>query len=242
MMDAWLSRRKALGFAGCAIAGGLGLSSSALMAATVAVPEGAMKLMRKLSRGLRDGKAITVTRSWRVEFTLQSRGIAVSGKQISVEVEAPPALAQLSEIERTRSTASLFPILLSPDGRIMAAGEITSRDSLDRAITVAERLLDKRDMGSETANNANLFFASLQQAGSSMLDEMPGDLFFPSTQPASNTRNVPLPDGTIGTIELSWQASVQSGTALLASARREVTTRLGESALQSSEEWRLGPM
>jgi hypothetical protein len=242
MTDLAVSRRDALALAGYACAGGLAFSASSTLAASVDCPTGALTLSRILERGLRDGRSIIVTRRWRVVFTPQSRGIAVSGEQTSVEVKAPPALAQLSEIERTRSTASLFPILLSPEGRIVAAGEMTTRDSLDKAITTAERLLADRGMAPETASDANLFFASLQQAGSSMLDEMPGDLFFPSTQPVRQTREVPLPDGTVGAIDLSWEASVQPGKRLLASARREVTTRLGETALKSSEEWRLAPV
>ena len=74
-----------------------------------------------------------------------------------------------------------------------------------------------------------------------MLDQMPGDLFFPSTTPVRETRKVPLGGGGFGEFELSWNASVQQDTNWLASARREVITRIGESERTSWEEWTLSP-
>lgn len=240
MSDPGLSRRHALLFAMSAIAAGVGLSHrSVLAASSVASPTTPMLLTRQLSRGLRDGKAVTVTRQWRVAFSQQSRGVTVTGEQTAVSVEAPPALAALAQIEEKRSTAGMFPILLSPDGVIMAAGEITSKASIEAALEVAESVMMARGLAEASASEQQQVMAQLQAAGSSFLDQLPGDLFFPSVIPLREVRRVPLSDGLVGEFEVSWEASAQASTGLLESARREVITRIGESERRSSEDWLL---
>ena len=81
--------------------------------------------------------------------------------------------------------------------------------------------------------------AQLQAAGSSFLDEMPGDLFYPSITPLREVRQVPLGEGMVGEFEIRWEASAKADTGLLENARREVITRIGESERRSSEDWLL---
>jgi len=210
-----------------------------LLAQSVTLPNGACALTRRLSRGLRDGNAIVVTRTWRVTFAEQARGVAIGGEQMSVSVEAPPRLAPLAQIEEARSTEGIFPILLAPDGTIMAAGPGTSPSSVDAAIETAQSLLKASGYADGTVAQQGIYMAQLQKAGSSLLDEMPGDLFYPSTKPVHDVRQLALPDGTSGEFELTWQASVNEGTKLLETARREVITRIGSSERRSNEEWSL---
>ena len=205
----------------------------------VQIPAGACLLTRRLVRGLRDNRSITVTRSWRIEFSRQSRGIAISGEQVSVSVSAPERLKAIAKIEEERSTQSLFPILLAPDGTITAAGQNTAEASVDAAIELAQRLLAAAISEASEPSQHAAYLSRLQEAGSSVLDEMPGDLFYPSTEPFREVRRIVLPDGSSGSFEMRWQASAQSGSGLLKTARREVITRIGESARQSSEEWSL---
>ena len=205
----------------------------------VQIPAGACLLTRRLVRGLRDNRSITVTRSWRIEFSRQSRGIAISGEQVSVSVSAPERLKAIAKIEEERSTQSLFPILLAPDGTITAAGQNTAEASVDAAIELAQKLLVAAISEASEPSQHAAYLSRLQEAGSSVLDEMPGDLFYPSTEPFREVRRIVLPDGSSGSFEMRWQASAQSGSGLLKTARREVITRIGESARQSSEEWSL---
>jgi len=220
----------------------IGLSAFPLrsvLAQNVALPEGGCALTRRLSRGLRDGNAIVVTRTWRLTFAQQARGVAIAGEQMAVSVEAPPRLAPLAQIEEARSTEGIFPILLAPDGTIMAAGQSTSPSSFDAAIETAQSLLGASGYDDGNVAQQGIYMAQLQEAGSSLLDEMPGDLFYPSTTPLRDVRQLALPDGTFGEFELTWEASVDVSTRLLETARREVITRIGSSERRSSEEWSL---
>ena len=234
------SRRRVNLLALSAIAASLvGLPTQTLGAQNLFRPTGPATLTRRLSRGLRDGKAILVTRSWRIAFEAQARGIAVAGEQMSVSVEAPQQLEPLARIEEQRSTQNMFPILLGPDGTIMAAGQNTSRSSFDAAVETAQSILQQGGFGEDSVQQQGAYLAQLQEAGSSLLDELPGDLFYPSTEPFREARAVALPDGTQGAFEMTWIASAQEGSGLLKDARREVITRIGESERRSSEEWSL---
>lgn len=238
-----LTRRHALLFAmsGLAVGGGLH-AIPAFGAEVVAWPTQSLRLTRRLSRGLRDGKAIVVTRSWRIEFARQGKGAAVSGEQLSVLVDAPPKLAQLSQLEEQRSTLGLFPILLAPDGTIMAAGTGTTRQTMDAAIATAQEIFAEQGFSATNVAEQGQILAQMQRAGASLLDEMPGDLFYPATEPFRDIRRIALPDGGSGEFEVSWEASIYEDSLLLKTARREVVTRIGTSARRSSEDWSLTPL
>lgn len=237
-----LTRRRIL------VCGAIGVLSTSPLSALqrsaserVVFPTGKMRLTRRLSRSLRDGKAIVVTRSWAIDFQPVSQGASISGEQIAVDVDAPPALARLSEIEAARSTG-MFPILLAPDGTLMAAGENTSQDTIDEAIKAAQELFEEGGLSkAETARQAQ-YMAQLQRVSASLLDELPIDLFYPSTEPYREVREVDIPDGGIGEFEVTWVATQQKDSALLANAKREVITRIGQSERRASEEWTLHPM
>lgn len=205
----------------------------------VTPPKEPCLLTRRLERGLRDDKAVTVTRVWRVEFATQARGFAVSGEQISVNVDAPARLAAIAEIEENRSTQELFPVLLGPDGAIMAAGENTTQASFEAAVKTAQELLrggNGQELGSAALGQ---YLAQLQRAGSSHLDIWPRDLFYPSIEPYSQTKRIALPGGRNGEFELSWEASAHDGSGLLKQARRQIITRIGLNTRRSSEDWSL---
>ncbi|MEM1195363.1 MAG: hypothetical protein AAGH57_04615 [Pseudomonadota bacterium] len=234
------TRRHALVFAiGSASLASSVLSGRVLAAKKVVCPTSPMLLRRELSRGLRDGKAIVVTREWRVEFVEHSRGISVSGLQTRVFVDAPPALAKISEIEKARSTQDMFPILLSQNGMILAAGKATSRASVEAAIAAAADLMAKKGLSVQTVSEQRQFLMQLQQTGSSLLEQMPGDLFFPMIAPVREIREITLPSGVTGEFEVMWSANAHTETGLLDRARREVITRINESERRSSETWTL---
>lgn len=235
MDAASLTRRHATLIAfGALIAAKAALGSRAI-AGNILLPGGDHLLSRTLMRGLRDGNAVSVVRSWRINFARQSRGVAISGEQVSVTVEAPENLAPIAKIEEERSTKGLFPILLAPDGMVLAAGQNTAQSSFDAAVKTAEAMLAEQEDGATHAR----YLAELQLAGSSLLDEMPGDLFYPSTTPFRDVRQITLPDGGSGEFEVTWNARAHESTGLLDRARREVITRIGVDERRSSEEWSL---
>lgn len=242
MDAAGLSRRQATLWAmGALVVGAVARPAPLLASQEVPVPSGAWRLTRRLVRGLRDGKSVTVERAWRIAFARQSRGIAVSGEQVAVSVEAPPKLAPLAKIEEERSTQGLFPILLAPDGIIVAVGQNTTQASFEAAVETAMAMLEEEAGDRDGAAQHARYLGKLQLAGSSLLDELPGDLFFPSTTPFREVRQIALPGGGSGEFEVSWTASGQAGSGLLKEARREVITRIGESERRSTESWALDP-
>lgn len=222
--------------------GASGFATAPVFAKEVRLPLATYRLTRRLSRGLRDGTAIIVTRSWNVSFARQARGFAITGEQSAVLVEAPEHLAPIAKIEEERSSEGMFPILLAPDGTIMAAGQSTSQASFNASVATAQDLLEQSGLAKGRVEQQGVYMAQLQKAGSSLLDELPGDLFFPSTAPFREVRKVALPDGGTGEFELRWVASVVEGTSRLDKAQREVITRIGSSERRSSEDWSLTPL
>ncbi|MEO1730724.1 MAG: hypothetical protein AAFR64_08300 [Pseudomonadota bacterium] len=238
-----LTRRHALRSA----LGGLGTASTFLLApafaqAPRAYPSKPMLLTRRLVRGLADGKSIIVERSWIIEFAAQGKGLAITGKQSSVSVDAPKVLAQIAEIEEARSTNDMFPILLAPNGTLMAAGSTSSEESINSALKTAEVLFMERGFSSSSAAEQVEAMVQLQRSGAQLLDKMPGDLFYPSIVPVRKSRTVKLANGAKGEFEVSWEASVQPGSALLKDARREIITRIGTSLRKSTEVWSLSDL
>ncbi|MFL0355138.1 hypothetical protein ACI5KX_01560 [Erythrobacter sp. GH1-10] len=235
------ARRTILGSsARAAFAGGLMLQGMPILAASgISIPAGSMRLTRRLERGLHDGASIVVERDWRVDFSRQGRGIAIDGTQISVRVDAPEKLAPLAKIEESRSTADMWPILLSEDGQILAAGEYTRDEDLAEAIRMAEKLIAQRKEPPEKKAQHREYLARMQQAGSSLFDQLPPDLFFPRGGNHETVREISLAEGLKGEFFISYSAETAAGRGWLAHARRRVITRIGDETRRSQEDWLL---
>lgn len=221
------------------------LAPRAVVAQTVAptgadLPEGPLRLTRRIERSLRDGGHVAVERSWEVEFAHQGQGIAVRGRQVHVAVDAPPALAQLAAIEEGRSTADMWPILLTGSGLIIAAGSGARADDISRAVRVASDMITARPVPAAQAEREIHYLTQLAKAGSTLLDRLPDDLFFPAEGPMHSVQKVDLPGGLVGEFELNYEARTAVGRRWLASARREVVTRLAGTWQSAREDWSLG--
>ena len=228
---------------GSAAAIGLGaIPSRTLAAASVDVPIGSMLLSRQLERSLRDGADVTVRRSWQVEFSPQGRGFMVRGRQVAVEVSAPENLARLAQIEEERSTADMWPLLLSADGRLMGAGDAVREADLSAALREAESMIAARDINAGKRATQVQLLEAMTRAGSSLLEALPEDLFFPDSTQLHAVRDVQLPGGLKGEFELRYNAVPVSRSGWLDHARREVVTRIEETEQRASEEWRLASL
>lgn len=235
------SRRSVLGGL-IGLGGASGFLASAQIAfaqSNVVPPNGPMMLTRRQERSLSDGKIIEVTRSWKIRFQAQTDAIAISGSQIAVSVEAPEALAPIAAIEEARSTDDMWPINLSLAGRIVDAGADVREQDFNAALAAAEQIIE-RDTNSANDQATRLdYLRRLENIGSSLLAQIPSDLFFPVGEPFQSQREVQLPDGLTGVFEVSYDARpVQQGT-WLDRALRKVTTRIGESEKYALEEWSL---
>ena len=206
------------------------------------VPGRPLKLSRRFERSLLDGEQIRVDRTWRVTFLRQGQGIAISGVQIGVKVECPPSLAQLALIEEARSTEEMWPILLDQNGLILAAGGGVNPQDISAAIEVAQQMLSRDRSGQPSQAVQARFLADLQKAGTSLLEQLPEDLFYPRVGPVRAVRSVELPDGSTGEFEVSYDAQASPETGWLARAERQVISRIGSSERMAREVWQLGEL
>ncbi len=233
-----ITRRGAL--RGCA-AGMLAgyVSAPALLSAAhgLDVPLRPMRLVRRLERGMRDGAILAVERAWQIEFKSQGSGFAVLGQQVSVTVDAPRQLKSIAEIERSRSTADMFPILLSGNGVIAAAGQYTKHQDLAAAVREAETMIADRSIPAAAKSQQMLYLSQLQRTGTTFLKQLPRDLFFPAGEGMRAVRSVELPGGMSGEFEITYDARSKPGRGWLEYAVRRVVTRIGQSQRLSREVW-----
>jgi hypothetical protein len=237
------TRRRLL--AGLIGAGGMAALAPPLRALSVAalpLPEGMMRLGRELVRELGDGAAITVRRGWDITCARQARGIVISGTQVSVSVDAPPNLAELARIEQQRSTAAMFPIMLSEAGLILAAGAAPAQPAdLAAALRAAEQMIAARPQSEAQRDNLRRYLAEVHRAGAGQFETLPADLFAPAGTPQRRVETVSLPGGLTGTFELVWEARAAPGTGWLSTGQRQIVTRIEGLERRSREVWTLGP-
>lgn len=184
---------------------------------------------------------MVVEREWRVEFKRQGQGISVVGDQIGVIVETPPGLETLAAIEKSRSTQTMWPILLSSSGQMVASGEYAAEADIDRAMHAAREIIEKEPDGAQSEFERLQHLRQFEQAGSRLLDHMPGDLFFPSGKPQHDVRRMDLGGGFIGEYELIYTSRINPGASWLERAERQVITRIADSEKRMREEWTLRP-
>lgn len=195
-----------------------------------------------LTRELGDGAAIVVTRRWCLAFSAAEAGILVGGEQTFSEVAAPPALAAFAALEKARSTSGLFPIRLDPMGHIAGSERGMDAAHLMRAIEAARALVERDAARPGARRDAHSFMAQLAGMGAQAVSTIPRDLFFPSPERSSATRQVALPNGDTGMISIDTAASVHAETGLLRTSERVIVTRIGPNARTSRESWALTPL
>jgi len=238
------SRRSALsGLIGISAVTGLLLSSSPARAqVSVSIPTMPMRLSRQLSQSLRDGAMLSVRREWRVEFLADASGISITGEQLDAQVDAPAPLASLAQIEQSRSTADMWPIMLSSGGRILETGTGVNEADFAAAIEEAERFITSSPLPASEQAVRLQHLSAMQNAGSSMLDQLPEDLFFPVGTPRRSVRELELPGGMIGEFEATYDAKASSQGGWLNHATRQIATRIGDSERIALERWTLVEM
>lgn len=199
-----------------------------------------MVFTRRLTRGLSDGEKIIVERAWKIRF-VRSNGFTVSGSQISVDVRAPEALAALKRMEEAKIEKGLFPIRLRSDGIIDGSRSPSHQQAVQQAIDHAQRRVAGLGTGA-AAHDARRFLNAIQQATGEHISRMPRDLFFPRQLQASETREISLPDGSTGSVKVSFNAEMSRQFGVFRQARRAVTTTLGKVSRKSAVEWSLAPV
>ncbi|RGP41914.1 hypothetical protein BPTFM16_02223 [Altererythrobacter insulae] len=201
------------------------------------LPEGQQRLSRKLVRSLSDGARVVVDRAWDIQFARRGNGIAITGNQVSVSVEAPQAIASIAAIEQSRDTGGQFPIILDADGMIVAAAREANDVAVGRAVQEAEKLIAASGAQLAQQKQMSIYLGHIQAQGSGLLETMPADLFFPTNDGFTDKRAVHLPTGQSGEFIVSYSAKARTENGMLDSATRTIITRLGATEQRSSEHW-----
>lgn len=201
-----------------------------------------LRYTRTLVRGLADGAAIRVSRSFAVAFAPQDYGYSLSGKQVAVEVDAPERIASLAAIERRRPETGLFPMQLDSSGMIVGGPEARSAKELDAAIAEARRLLAEQTLQADERNEAEAFVRMVHGIGIALGAQLPRDLFAPIDDHRSETRDVPLPNAGHGEVKVMFTAETDPGTGLMRQARRAIVTSVDGNSRTTREDWTLGPI
>lgn len=200
-------------------------------------PEAPVLLTRELRKTLPDGKEIVSRRRYAVRFVPQGAGYRVDGELVGAEVEAPPELARLAEVERTRSDAGLFPLTLDRSGMIVA--QQGDHDPAAEARTLAEAkvfLAGQADLSDADRAAALAMVVKLQAQARAVGGNWPADLFRPAEGERQESRELPLPDGSAGKVTVTIAAR-DTSDGLLAQLRRSVVTELAGTSRLSTETW-----
>ena len=196
-----------------------------------------MLLSRRITRALGDGAQIVVSREWLITFAGQGTGCTVSGHQLTASVDAPESLTALARIEQGRNTNGMFPIFLSKQGRVMGAGNTGSSIELAEAVRQAERMINARAASPSQRADQLAGLAVLQKTAAKLIDQIPDDLFYPSTSKTVTVEPMTLDGGMSGEFELQHEAVCAPDGPWLAKTERRVITRIGDSERHSCDLW-----
>lgn len=200
-------------------------------------PPTPLMLSRTVIRELVDGKQIVARRRYSVRFIPDGAGFRLDGELIDVSVDAPPFLARLAELERTRPDRGLFPIRLDARGIIASEGSGQRVDDATRA---------------RVGRQANALIASTSAPDTVKREEMghvagmiashqpsvwPSDLFVARPGERHAHRVVALPGGSEGEIDVVLRVAGLQSCGLPQQVERVVTTVTGGSRQVSREVW-----
>ncbi|WP_336985293.1 hypothetical protein [Altererythrobacter aquiaggeris] len=199
-----------------------------------------MNLRRSLRRDLGDGKTITITRDYEVEFTALGSGYSLSGRQVSVEIDAPPSLARFAGFEFDRDDSAAYPVNLGVSGVLMDARQIDDSISLARAVAEALDVIADAGLPVDDQAQARAYISVLAQSAATANAASPPDLFVPPASANRRQDTISLPGGLKGTIAVEFSGNRAAASGLMTSAKRLIITELSGSRRTSEEHWILG--
>lgn len=204
-------------------------------------PAGPVLLTRELRKALSDGKEVVSRRRYAIRFHPNATGYRVEGELVGADVDAPPELAQLADVERTRSDEGLFPLALDRHGLILEQQGADDPAAAARTMAAARDFIVKAQMTDAERTAALAMVAKLQAQARAAGGNWPADLFRPASGEHQESRELPLPDGSTGKVTVTITATDAPG-GLLDRLQRRVVTELGGSARLSTETWTLASL
>jgi hypothetical protein len=192
---------------------GLAFAAPHLFAADgeFAIPDRPMRLTRRIERDLAGEARLAVTRLWEVRFVRSGPGVAVTGRQLSARVDAPESFSAIAAIKEELSTAGMWPILLSEQGMSVTSGETFQQQDPAAATREAERLIAEKGLPVRDAARYRAFLAELQLADGALLDQLPGDLFFPRVRAGQAQRTGGTPRRRRGAVRGGLSGPARTG-------------------------------
>lgn len=207
--------------------------------ATFTPSDAPMVLTRTVRRALPGGKELIARRSYAVRIVRQSQGYRVEGELIASEVDAPPPLAELAQLERSRPDAGIFPIVLDAQGQIISMPPAQRSRERDMAANIVSVEASRKVASGSDQSQVRSFVHHVQQNGAG--SQWPADLFHPAPGPRSETTLLDAGGGQDGRVTVSVNAEAAADSGLLLRLVRSVRTELAGTVRLSSEEWTLTP-
>lgn len=200
-------------------------------------PEGPVMISRTVVRSLVDGKEVRATRRYLVWFRAEASGWRLEGELRDVTVEVPPSLEQFAELERNRAEPGFFPIRLDAAGRLLPRSDPPVGDgSRAKAVALGEMMIAGALMSPSARNQANTMLTQVVMAGNGGT-AWPIDVFSPARAESLESREIAMPDGTRGSINVSIRGEGLVPGGLPQRVERTVLTDLGGSKRTSREIW-----
>lgn len=204
--------------------------------AAFAPPDTPIILTRSLYLPFPDGRQIAVTRTYEIRFSSTGAGFRVDGRLLKTQVEAPPRLAALADMERRRADDSLFPVLLDRQGRILESPSPSDgANAAQEAAVGAKAIIAQAAPAPGLRAQINGALDSL--TGTTSRSQWPPFLFNPGLAEHTASRTVDLPDGMQGTAETRIAAEGMLTGGIPQRVERSVTTRLEGTQRTTREVW-----
>lgn len=199
-------------------------------------PDGPVILTRSIYLSFPDGNHIAVMRRYEIRFSRGSAGLQVDGRLLGTEVEAPPRLSALADLERRRPDTGLFPLLLDPQGMIMESPPaLDAEKTAPQAVALAKEIAAKAAVEPGLRHELNRAINSL--SGVVKRSVWPIFLFNPGNSERSSSRTVALPDGSEGTVVTRIVVDQLLPGKLPRRVERSVTSRLEGTERTTREVW-----
>ncbi len=200
-------------------------------------PEGPVMISRTVVRSLIDGKEVRATRRYLVWFLREDDGWRIDGELRDVTVDVPPLLEQFAELERNRVEPGFFPIFLDRAGRIRTRlGPPIGDASRARAVALGEMMIAGALVSTNARNQASTMLTQVVMAGNGGT-AWPLDIFSPAHADTVETRDIALPDGSRGSINIAMRSEGTTPGGLPSQVERTVTTDLSGTKRVSRETW-----
>lgn len=201
-----------------------------------APPEVPVILTRSLYLPFPDGKQVTVIRKYELRFSRDGGQFRIDGRLLDTTVEAPPRLSALADLERRRSEAGLFPVLLDSQGTILESHPVANDgEAGNQAAAQARELVAQTATSPALRREIAGSLRSLTEANSRSV--WPIFLFNPGTAERSSRQKLVLPDGAKGVVETRIFVAGLLAGGLPRRLERSVTTRLEGTQRTTREVW-----